>query len=197
MQQTTSICKVDARARARTHAHTRTHKTHTHTYWPHTHTHTHTHTQNHSTRQTQWEPPNREPPPPYAAAPPYASAPPPYDIEAGSCIYVGKPPAFVPSAPVYDGEFSILIKHFPSPNYTMRSHFAEGVLVLVSILKGRIMSELAGHYGIPVAKPAHHVEPAPAAPSSSDLMVPTAVIAPQRGENACYCSMAIRIALVT
>jgi hypothetical protein len=79
----------------------------------------------------------------------------------------------------------------------MRSHFADGVLVLVSILKRRIMSELAGHYGIPVAKPAHHVGPAPAAPLSSELMVPTAVIAPQRGEKACYCSMAVRIALVT
>jgi len=59
------------------------------------------------------------------------------------------------------------------------------------------MSELAGHYGIPVAKPAHHVGPAPAAPSSSELMVPTAVIAPQRGENAFLCSMAARSALVT
>ena len=59
------------------------------------------------------------------------------------------------------------------------------------------MSELAGPYGIPVAKPAHHVGPAPAAPSSFELMVPTAVVAPQRGENAWYCSMAVRSALVT
>ncbi len=99
------VCCSIPDAHTHTHTHTPTHThthTHTHTYWPHTHTHTHSSTQNHSTRQTQWEPPNREPPPPYAAAPP------PYAIEAGSCIYVGKPPAFVPSAPAYDGEFSRL-----------------------------------------------------------------------------------------